>query len=639
MKRIWKSFWGWMLCICLLLQPLPSLAMDGEAKTEQKITVSLTDGGSVKVTDPKGTESEIRKADTGEPVTFTGTKDEVFQCEAVPLEGYEISTYVVIEDGQEVSVPENELQGQAFLSERIGYRRSGNGSPRLSSRQKEAKEDAIEQPVEEETAQKLDPALSEKKDTGKQETTWKQTEPDAVKPKKQKETSKQESKEEKTETKETTDPDADRKALTKEGTNETSDMEALFGPKEGEEDTRLSAQAWKRTQQRVGTDRSAYADYTGSREWHDVTIGTNDDSGHVIWQWTEGKLYVGGRLTFCMDATTSFYEGVQYTPTDMTALGLNQDMVTRLALYQEYIYNQRTDLDDLGRYMYTQMLIWRDLNQFLGWGWPNIHIFEANYWWASVDVQNQILAEAVAWVNEQQQSGRYTGHGEFFVHAYSQAQALFWLEENNGGIELYKSSAKPEITDGNSAYSLEGAQYGVYRDGGDYVNPDAVITTDVNGYGWVDGLPVGNYWIKELKAPPGYALNPAWSDTTIAVPGGSYVTYNTSDVPINDPITIVLGKVDADKTSGMSEAELKKLEGAQFEVKYYVVDPNAYNSDPGASGVKAERSWVLQTKYDSVTKNVVAKMDKSHKVSGDEFYTNDRNFPLFPNWSYHNSGN
>ncbi len=624
MKRTWKSFWSWMLCICLLLQPLPSFAMDKEVKAEQKIIVSLTDGGSVKVTDPKGMESEIWKADTGEPTTFTGTKGEVFQCEAVPLEGYEISTYVVIEDGQEVSVPENELQGQASYQKELAIGDQAM-EVHIEFRQKEAKEDAIEQPVEEEKAQNLDPALSEEKDTGKQET-----ESDPVKPKKQKETSKQESKEEKTETKETTDPDADRKALTKEGTNETSDMEALFGPKEGEEDTRLSAQAWKRTQQRVGTDRSAYADYTASREWHDVTIGTNDDSGHVIWQWTEGKLYIGGRLTFCMDATTSFYEGVQYTPTDMTALGLNQDMVTRLALYQEYIYNQRSDLDDLGRYIYTQMLIWRDLNQFLDWGWPNIHIFDADYWWASVDVQNQILAEAVAWVNEQQQSGRYTGHGEFFVHAYSQAQALFWLEENNGGIELYKSSAKPEITDGNSAYSLEGAQYGVYRDGGDYVNPDAVITTDANGYGWVDGLPVGNYWIKELKAPPGYALNPAWSDTTIAVPGGSYVTYQTSDVPITDPVRIVLGKVDADKTSGMSEAELKKLEGAQFEVKYYAVDPNAYNSDPGASGVKAERTWVLQTLYDSKEKAVAAKLDEKHKISGDEFYHNIVGSPIFP---------
>ena len=68
MKRIWKSFWGWMLCICLLLQPLPSLAMDGEAKTEQKITVSLTDGGSVKVTDPKGSarRSSLKRTGTSQ---------------------------------------------------------------------------------------------------------------------------------------------------------------------------------------------------------------------------------------------------------------------------------------------------------------------------------------------------------------------------------------------------------------------------------------------------------------------------------------------------------------------------------------------------------------------------------------------
>ena len=125
-----------------------------------------------------------------------------------------------------------------------------------------------------------------------------------------------------------------------------------------------------------------------------------------------------------------------------------------------------------------------------------------------MDVQNQILAEAVAWVNEQQQSGRYTGHGEFFVHAYSQAQALFWLEENNGGIELYKSSAKPEITDGNSAYSLEGAQYGVYRDGGDYVNPDAVITTDVNGL-WLGGWTAGRKLLDQrAESTAGICLKP-----------------------------------------------------------------------------------------------------------------------------------
>ena len=158
-----------------------------------------------------------------------------------------------------------------------------------------------------------------------------------------------------------------------------------------------------------------------------------------------------------------------------------------------------------------------------------------------MDVQNQILAEAVAWLMNNSRADVIPAW-RVFVHAYSQAQALFWLEENNGGIELYKSSAKPEITDGNSAYSLEGAQYGVYRDGGDYVNPDAVITTDVNGYGWVDGLPVGNYWIKELKAPPGYALNPACLIQPLHNPGVCMLTKIPSDVPINDPVTICAGE-------------------------------------------------------------------------------------------------
>ena len=80
----------------------------------------------------------------------------------------------------------------------------------------------------------------------------------------------------------------------------------------------------------------------------------------------------------------------------------------------------------------------------------------------------------------------------------------------------------------------------------------------------------------------------------------------------------------------MSEAELKKLEGAQFEVKYYAVDPNVYNSDPGASGVKAERTWVLQTLYDSKEKAVTAKLDKKHKISGDEFYIDVDGYPFFP---------
>lgn len=437
----------------------------------------------------------------------------------------------------------------------------------------------------------------------------------------------EQSKNEEEKREETPDPDAARKELTKEGTNETSDMEALFGPKEGEEDMRLSAQAWKKTKQKLDenqsgeADRELYTDYTASRQWYDVTIGTNDDSGHVIWQWTEGKLYIGGRLTFCMDATTSFFEGVQYTPTDMTALGLNQDMVTRLALYQEYIYNQRDDLDDLGRYMYTQMLIWRDLNQFLGWGWPNIHIFEADYWWASLEVQDQILADAVGWVNQQQQSGRYTGYGEFFVHSYSQAQAIFWLEENSGSLEIRKESSKLEVTMNNGCYSLAGAQFGVYRDGGDYVNPDAVITTDDTGYGRVDGLPTGDYWIKELKAPQGFALNKEWSSKTIHVPGGGTASYTAVNVPHMDPVGVLLQKVDKETGTGKPQGGAK-LEGAEFEVKFYF---GLYGADPAQFGQKPQRTWVFRTDKDGF-----ATYDTRSLVSGDELYKSESGTPSLP---------
>lgn len=124
-----------------------------------------------------------------------------------------------------------------------------------------------------------------------------------------------------------------------------------------------------------------------------------------------------------------------------------------------------------------------------------------------------------------------------------------------GDLELYKESGQPVVTEGNAAYSLEGAQYGVYRDGGDYVNPDAVITTDVNGYGKAEGLLVGEYWIKELVPPKGYALNSAWSESTVSVPGGQSGVYRTTDQVIHETISVLLEKRDVEQGGNVSEEE------------------------------------------------------------------------------------
>ena len=106
------------------------------------------------------------------------------------------------------------------------------------------------------------------------------------------------------------------------------------------------------------------------------------------------------------------------------------------------------------------------------------------------------------------------------------------------------------MTNHNGCYSLAGAQFGIYRDGGDYVNPDAVITTDESGYGRADGLPAGDYWIKELKAPQGFALNKEWSSKTVHVPGGGTASYTAVNVPHMDPVGVLLQKVDKETGTG-----------------------------------------------------------------------------------------
>lgn len=405
-----------------------------------------------------------------------------------------------------------------------------------------------------------------------------------------------------------------------ESGRKTSDLERLFGPKEGEIDTRISATAWRNYLEKNQASFSGETYWSSHLQDTDIIIGSNYDDGTVVFQWNEGVIGINGQPTICIDAKTSFRDGIQYYPTDAQAVGLNETEVTRLALYQEYIYNQRSDLDDLGKYFFTQLLVWRELNEYYGWGWPNLHIFSGSASWTDLAFQEEVLTSAVNWVQEMERSGRYTGHGTFYVCEYWQAQAVLWLTENTGGLELYKESENPSVTEGNAAYSLEGAQYGVYRDGGDYVNPDAVITTDANGYGKAENLPVGEYWIKELVPPKGYALNPDWSESTVSVPGGQMGGYHAKDKAIHEPISVIVEKTDADQGEQPSEEQFKKLEGARFEVKYYAVDPAVYDSDPADSGIAPARTWVLETKYDKTYHQVLAKLEEAYLVSGDAFY-------------------
>ncbi len=76
----------------------------------------------------------------------------------------------------------------------------------------------------------------------------------------------------------------------------------------------------------------------------------------------------------------------------------------------------------------------------------------------------------------------------------------------DGSGQLVKKSANPEITTGNSSYSLEGAEYTVYSDSTCRTSVGVLKTTS-NGSSQVLTLMAGTYYVKETKAPAGFELD------------------------------------------------------------------------------------------------------------------------------------
>ena len=186
-----------------------------------------------------------------------------------------------------------------------------------------------------------------------------------------------------------------------------------------------------------------------------------------------------------------------------------------------------------------------------------------------------------------------------------------------GIIDLTKSSAKPEYTKGNDMYSLEGAVYGVYKQGTN--TKICEIKTNKDGKGSSEKLPIGSYHVKEITAPKGYVLDKSIYSVNVSSSASSAeVRYPlaVTDKPYLDPITVILRKVDA-STGKPTSAGKGTLGGAEFKVKYYPV--SGYKIDPAEYGKTASRSWVFRTDKDGYI-NI---RDKRYFVSGDELYTID----------------
>lgn len=205
-------------------------------------------------------------------------------------------------------------------------------------------------------------------------------------------------------------------------------------------------------------------------------------------------------------------------------------------------------------------------------------------------------------------------------------------------VRVAKDSTNPDITNDNGCYSLEDAEYAVYKTEDDAKADRNRIDTLKTGKDGVTGesknLVPADYYLKEVKAPKGYATDNEVHKASNA--GNSVVTVESHEVPQNDPVNIALGKYSDEKeydSNGNSAMGGGSFEGAEFLVQYY---DGMYDSvDAAEASGNLTRTWVYKTDrlgriYPSVASYLLEKSSDGKYHSGDVYRDTEKNvvFPL-----------
>ena len=198
-------------------------------------------------------------------------------------------------------------------------------------------------------------------------------------------------------------------------------------------------------------------------------------------------------------------------------------------------------------------------------------------------------------------------------HAMQSIMGTFQVHEDLVGyIELKKASALEDISANNGCYSLEGARYGIYTDA-DCTDLKQTLTTDGQGCARSKALPVGTYYVKEIAASQGYALDITAHEVKVAA--GTTRTCAVEEVPQSDPTPLLLAKHDSDYAySGEHnpiQGGAESLKDAQFTITFHPT------LDANYAAVAPLRTWVVKTDEHGF---IDLRQGDGCKISGDEFF-------------------
>ena len=136
------------------------------------------------------------------------------------------------------------------------------------------------------------------------------------------------------------------------------------------------------------------------------------------------------------------------------------------------------------------------------------------------------------------------------------------LQPKEYTVTLTKTSADVSITQGNSAYSLAGATYNVYKGTSGTGSVVATFTTDEAGHATLSTpLEDGTYSVKEVTPPKGYKMDTKVYTFTI---NGADTSLSVED----EPGTLTLKLKKKDSQTGSTPQGNASLAGAVYQVSY-----------------------------------------------------------------------
>lgn len=215
---------------------------------------------------------------------------------------------------------------------------------------------------------------------------------------------------------------------------------------------------------------------------------------------------------------------------------------------------------------------------------------------------------------------------ECFSLATGSGNQIICGRNPGGTIEVFRSSASPDITTNNSNYNLQSAKYELFSN---YECTDKLLQSYTSAKGRTAYyLPAGMYFIKEAVPSKGYM-----QDQTI------YPVNVTDDVvdkfgieskPQSCTTETLLELYDEDlgySDTGNSAQGAASLAGAQYSFSFY---PTYFNSVEEAVGSGApSKNWIFAT-----GDNGIIRLSDYYQVSGDNLYWNIEGMPTLPLGTY-----